>query len=244
MKAMIFAAGLGTRLRPLTNEIPKALIPLNGKPALEWLILKLMEAGIGQIIINVHHFADKVIDFIHQKRAFGIEIKFSDERKTLLDTGGGLLKAAWFFDDGQPFLVYNADVLSDINLREMTTFHHQKKALVTLFIQKRKTSRYLIFDEEKRLSGWKNIKTNEKITSRPASKKQEDFAFNGIHIIDPAIFNLISEVGKFPIIETYLRLADKFPIIGFEAQDAAWMDIGSIENLPQANILAKQIYRF
>jgi len=239
---MIFAAGLGTRLRPLTNEIPKALVPVNGKPALEWLILKFKKAGITQIIINIHHFPDKVIGFINDNHSFGIEIKISDEREMLLDTGGGLKKAAWFFDDGKPFLVHNADVLSNINLNEMLSFKNKKKALATLFIQERTTSRYLIFDEEKRLAGWKNTKTNEVILSRENPTSPKDFAFNGIHIIDPEIFTLMTEQGKFSIIETYLRLSSKFQIVGFEPKHAVWMDIGKLENLPEANILAKQIY--
>lgn len=239
---MIFAAGLGTRLRPLTNEIPKALVPVNGKPSLEWLILKLKKSGITQIIINVHHFPDKVIGFINENCAFGIEIEISDEREMLLDTGGGLKKAAWFFDDGKPFLVHNADILSNINLVEMLAFHNQNKALATLFIQERITSRYLIFDEEKRLTGWKNTKTNEVILSRKDAIKPKDFAFNGIHIISPEIFTLMTAQGKFSIIETYLRLADTFQIVGYEPKHTAWMDIGKIENLPKAYMLARQIY--
>jgi NDP-sugar pyrophosphorylase family protein len=242
MKAMIFAAGLGTRLRPLTNEIPKALVPVNGKPALEWLILKLKKSGITQIIINVHHFPDKVIGFINENHAFGIDIEISDEREMLLDTGGGLKKAAWFFDDGKPFLVHNADILSNINPDEMLRYHHQHKALATLLIQERTTSRYLIFDEEKRLTGWKNTKTNEVILSQKNATNPKDFAFNGIHIISPEVFPLITEQGKFSIIQTYLRLADTFQIVGYEPKNSVWMDIGKIENLPEANELARQIY--
>jgi NDP-sugar pyrophosphorylase family protein len=242
MKAMIFAAGLGTRLLPLTNELPKALVPINGKPALQWLILRLKKTGITQIIINVHHFADKVIDFINQNHSFGIDINFSDEREMLLDTGGGLKKAAWFFDDNQPFLVHNADILSDINIAEMLAFHNQNKALATLLIQKRITSRYLIFDEEKQLSGWKNIKTSEIILARQSATDTQDFAFNGIHIIDPEIFTLMKQEGKFPIIETYLQLAQSHRIIGFSPEIFSWMDIGKPENLPQASFLARKIY--
>lgn len=242
MKAMIFAAGLGTRLRPLTDDIPKALVPINGKPALEWLILKLKKAGIHQIIINVHHFAEKVIDFISENHSFGIEVTISDEREMLLDTGGGLKKAAWFFDDGKPFLVHNADVLSNIEFDMMLDFHNQKKALATLFIQKRTTSRYLIFDEERRLSGWKNNKTNELITAKQATGDTEDYAFNGIHIIDPKIFKLMNGEGKFSIIETYLGLTKNHPIMGYAPKNTAWMDIGTIENLLQANNFAKKIY--
>lgn len=242
MKAMIFAAGLGTRLLPLTSEIPKALVAINGKPALEWLIRRLIKTGITQIIINVHHFADKVIDFINQNHSFGIDINFSDERNMLLDTGGGLKKAAWFFDDNQPFLVHNADILSDINIAKMLDFHNQNKALATLFIQKRITSRYLIFDEEKQLLGWKNIKTSEVILTRQTTTYTQDYAFNGIHIIDPEIFALMKQEGKFPIIETYLQLAQSHRIVGYNPLNTSWMDIGKPENLPQASLLTRKIY--
>ncbi len=242
MKAMIFAAGLGTRLLPLTNKIPKALVTINGKPAIEWLLMRLIKTGITQIIINVHHFADKVIDFINQNHSFGIDISFSDEREMLLDTGGGLKKAAWFFDDNQPFLVHNADILSNINITEMLAFHKQNKALATLFIQKRITSRYLIFDEEKQLTGWKNTKTSEVILARKNATNTEDFAFNGIQIIEPGIFTLMQQEGKFSIIETYLQLAKSHRIFGYDPKNISWMDIGKAENLPQANLLAHHLY--
>lgn len=239
---MIFAAGLGTRLSPVTDEIPKALVSVNGKPALEWLIMKLKKNGITQIIVNIHHFADQVIDFVVRNHFFGIEIKFSDEREMLLDTGGGLKKASWFFDDGKPFLVYNVDILSDIDINKMLAFHSQKKALATLFIQKRKTLRYLIFDKEMQLSGWKNTKNSELIVSRNNTGKMEDYAFNGVHIINPVIFNHLTEMGKFSIIECYLRLSKLFPIVGYIPENTVWMDIGRLENLPAADLLAKKIF--
>jgi len=239
---MIFAAGLGTRLKPYTETMPKALVPVAGTPMIEILIKHLILNGIRDIIVNVHHFANQVVGFLNTNNGFGANITISNESDFLLDTGGGLKKAAWFFDDGKPFLVHNADVLSNINLNEMLSFHNQKKALATLFIQERTTSRYLIFDEEKRLAGWKNTKTNEVILSRENPTSPKDFAFNGIHIIDSEIFTLMTEQGKFSIIETYPRLASKFQIVGFEPKHAAWMDIGKLENLPEANILAKQIY--
>lgn len=237
MKAMIFAAGLGTRLRPFTEKLPKALIEIGGEPMIERVITKLKSAGVTEILINLHHFPDQIKNFIDQKKSFGLKIEFSDELDQLLETGGGLKKAAWFFDDGKPFVVHNVDVLSNIGLTEMLNFHIENKALATLFMQNRPGSRYLLMNDRNRLSGWKNEKTGETRLCFPNETSLKKMAFNGIHIIDPLIFSLFTEVGKFSIIDTYLRLAPMYPVIGFCPNNAGYLDVGKPENLP----LAEQI---
>ena len=236
MKAMIFAAGLGTRLQPLTNNKPKALVEVNGKTLLETAINKIIRAGINEVIINVHHFAQQVIDFVKEKNSFGIEIRFSDESAQLLDTGGGLKKASWFLKGGEPFLVYNVDILSDIDLRHLINFHKENKVLVTLAVRDRKTSRYLLFDKEITLCGWQNVKTSEMKISRDKQGLMP-YAFSGIHIIEPAIFNLMTESGRFSIIDVYLKLAKECRILGYDHSETQWLDLGRIENLKEAEKL-------
>jgi NDP-sugar pyrophosphorylase family protein len=234
MKAMIFAAGLGTRLKPVTEKIPKALVEVGGIPMIERVIKNLKSAGVDEIIINLHHFPEMITAFIQQENHFGIKIQFSDETGQLLETGGGLMKAANFFDDNQPFIVHNADVLTDLNLNSMIDFHLKNSPVATLFVQKRKTSRYLEFNPAMQLCGWKNTKTGEQITARVSAKKS-DFAFNGIHIIEPKIFKLITQTGKFSIIPAYLELAKNHAIKGYTDEKASFIDIGKPENLEEAD---------
>jgi len=233
-KAMIFAAGLGTRLYPYTHNTPKALVKIQDKTLLEIAIMKFVDIGIIDIVVNVYHFADQVINYLAENHNFGAHIIISDERDKLLETGGGIKKARWFFDGTEPFFVYNVDVLSDINLGKMKDFHQTHNAMVTLAIRKRESSRYLLFDEKSRLSGWENLKTGEKIVAsdQPGLTRQ---AFSGIHIIDPEIFNLITESGKFSIITSYLRLAKNYRIMGFNHDDSFWMDVGTPHKLQEAN---------
>ncbi len=236
MKAMIFAAGLGTRLQPLTNDKPKALVQVNGKTLLETAINKIIHAGINEIIINVHHFAQQVTDFVNENDKFGIDIHFSDESEELLDTGGGLKKASWFLKGGEPFLVYNVDILSDIDLRHLINHHKKNEALVTLAVRKRQTSRYLLFDRGFALCGWQNAKTGEK--KIPVAKPDlKPFAFSGIHIIEPAIFDLMTESGRFSIIDVYLKLAKEHRILGYDHSRTRWLDLGRVENLKEAEKL-------
>jgi len=237
MKAMIFAAGLGTRLRPFTGTLPKALIEVGGKPMIERIILKLKSSGFSEILINLHHFPNQIKNFIEKKNAFGLNIQFSDESDQLLETGGGLKKAAWFFDDGKPFVVHNVDVLSNVNLLEMVGFHQKNKALATLFVQERQTSRYLMMNDQNRLAGWQNEKTGETRFCFSDEKVPKKMAFNGIHVIDPIIFRLFTEDGKFSIIETYLRLATSHTIVGYSPEKVKYLDIGKPESLTQAEIL-------
>ena len=237
MKAMVFAAGLGTRLQPLTNDKPKALVEINSIPLLEIVLKKIIKSGFDEIIINVHHFAEQIISFLKEKNNFGVDIFVSDESEQLLDTGGGLKKASWFFDDGKAFLVYNVDVLSDIDLMDFYNFHIQSDSLATLAVRNRETSRYLLFNKDNILCGWKNIKTGEVKLARPEEKNVSPIAFSGIQIIDPRIFDFINQEGKFSIINSYLELAKIHKISAYNHDETIWMDLGRKENLIEAGKL-------
>ena len=237
MKAMIFAAGMGTRLKPLTDTIPKALVPVSGKPLLQHVIEKLRNYGFDEIIINIHHFADQIIDFVASENHFNIRIEFSDEREELLDTGGGVNKASWFFDDGKPFLVHNVDILSTIDLTALYTSHISNNALATLVCSDRQTSRYLLFDREHHLKGWINETTGE--IKSPLSSLQPPhylkLAFSGIHILEPSIFPYMHDFpARFPIIDFYLSLCDRHSISCFAPKDLKIMDVGKLNSLKEA----------
>lgn len=237
---MIFAAGLGTRLRPLTNDRPKALVEVYGKPLLEWVILKLRKNGIKEIVVNVHHFADKIEAFLEEKENFEIDIQISDEREFLLETGGGLKYAKDLLKGDEPILIHNADIISDLDLQSFIEFHKQQKALASLAVSNRNTSRYLHFDEENLLTGWENIKTTEVRPARNPSGEIRRLAFSGIHLINPEFLDLIIEEGKFSIIEVYLRLASRKNIIGYQHKSTNWFDVGKPENLPLAEAYLKK----
>ena len=235
MKAMILAAGLGTRLRPLTNDRPKALVEIAGHTLLEITLLRLASFGIREVIVNVHHFADMVVDYLKKNDNFGMHVKISRE-DVLLDTGGGLKKAAWFFErSGQahePFLLHNVDVISTINLGRMVQFHRDNQALTTLAVQQRNTSRHLLFDEHGDLCGRQTGKDAAEIV-RP-SKQSTPLAFAGIHLISPEFLDMISEQGVFSIITTYLRLAAEGQrILAFRADEYYWRDLGKPANVAQ-----------
>lgn len=237
MKAMILAAGLGTRLRPLTNDRPKALVEVAGQTLLAITLARLREVGIGEVIINVHHFADMVDDYLKAKANFGMRIELSRE-DILLDTGGGLKKAAWFFleDSGahrEPFILHNVDVISDIDLGCMLEAHHANDALATLAVQHRETSRYLLFDEELQLSGRRTARSGQEKEERVRSSTMvRPLAFSGIHVISPRIFRKMSEEGVFSIVDCYLRLAGQGEkILGFRADEYNWRDLGKSENI-------------
>jgi NDP-sugar pyrophosphorylase family protein len=234
MKAMIFAAGLGTRLRPITNDKPKALAPIHGVPILEIVIRRLINHGFKDIIVNVHHFADRVIEFLESKDQFGINLQISDERDELLDTGGGLKKASWFFEDGQPFLVHNVDTLTNVDLLNYYHYHQKSDALATLLVRHRSGSRFFLFNENSILSGWENVQTHEKVIVRDSSALLEQIAFSCLHVIDPRIFNLIEEEGCFSIIDVYLRLAGQHRIMAYVDDNSYWLDIGTPEKLQKA----------
>lgn len=242
MKAMILAAGLGTRLRPLTNDRPKALVELAGRTLLEITLARLRSVGVTQFIVNTHHFPGLIEEFLSTRSYPGLNIEISPE-STLLDTGGGLKNASWFFlrhesDTGpetdKPFIVHNVDVLSTIDLAAMLRFHVENGALATLAMQDRPTSRYLLFDEDSHLCGLRAGFTGPPELVRPAATVQA-LAFSGIHIISPRIFSHLTETGAFSIIDAYLRLAAEGQIIAaFPAADAYWRDLGRPENIDQA----------
>lgn len=234
MKAMIFAAGLGTRLRPLTNDCPKALAEVHGVPLLEIIIRRLISYGFKDIIVNVHHFADMVIEFLHSKNNFDINIQISDERDELLDTGGGLKKASWFFDDSRPFLVHNVDTLTTIDLKDYYQYHVKNDALSTILVRHRKGSRFFLFDESRRLCGWENTSTKETKIAYVPPQPPERIAFSCLHIIDPQIFDLIEQDGCFSIIDVYLKLAKEHRILGYVDDQSYWLDVGTPEKLQRS----------
>ena len=238
MRAMLFAAGLGSRLQAITANKPKALVEVSGKPLLEYAIVYLKSFGISEVVINVHHFADQITGFLQEKKNFGIDIRISDERDFLLDTGGGLKKAASLFPGNEPIVLYNVDIFSNLDLNHLLSYHMQEKALATLVVRKRETARYLLFDKQLQLAGWKDLRSGEIKISRPASiDEAEEFAFSGIHIINPEIFNLITEEGKFSIIDLYLRLAQNQTIKAFVDDSGMWLDLGKPQQLAEAEIL-------
>jgi NDP-sugar pyrophosphorylase family protein len=244
MKAMILAAGLGTRLRPFTDDRPKALVEVAGRTLLEITLSRLRSFGIHDVIINVHHFADRMLEYLEANQNFGMHLEVSRE-DVLLDTGGGLKKAAWFFLDGsdsyEPFILHNVDVLSTIDLPRMVEFHTKHQALATLAVQDRETSRYLLFDEGFQLCGRRSADLrdaqhkNETIELVRPAPQQQALAFSGIHVISPRLVPLLTEDGAFSIITSYLRLAAQGEkILAFRADDYYWRDLGKPENILQA----------
>lgn len=238
MKAMILAAGLGTRLRPLTDDRPKALVEVAGRTLLEITLARLHDFGIGEVIVNVHHFADMVVDYLKARDNFGMRIEVSRE-DVLLDTGGGLKEAAWFFlEDStrtdEPFVLHNVDVFSNIDLQRMLQWHTTNQALATLAVQDRETSRYLLFDEHLQLCGRRAGRDGEPERVR-ASRQTQALAFSGIHVISTRLFGMLTEEGAFSIIPSYLRLAAQGEkILAFRADDYQWRDLGKPENVAQA----------
>jgi NDP-sugar pyrophosphorylase family protein len=232
MRAMILAAGLGTRLQPLTDNLPKALVKIHNKTLLEIAINHLIKNGFDQIIVNVHHFAEQIIQFIKENN-FNAEIIISDERDKLLDTGGGLKKASWFFGDGKPFLLYNVDIITNLNLQTLYQANIETDSIATLAVRKRESSRYLLFNSENILCGWKNTKTGEIISIRK-SESLNEFAFSGIHIINPKIFSLMMDVGVFSMIELYLYVMRFEKINAYIDNDSFWLDVGKPESLKVA----------
>jgi NDP-sugar pyrophosphorylase family protein len=231
---MVLAAGLGTRLRPLTNERPKALVEVAGRTLLEIALRRLADFGIRDVIINVHHFADMVVDYLEANDNFGLQVEISRE-DVLLDTGGGLKKAGWFFaGDSEPFILHNVDVISTIDLGAMLRSHDEKQSLATLAVQNRSTSRYLLFDQRLQLCGRRLVR-EEKVEIVQAAAQTHELAFAGIHVISPRLLSMLTEEGSFSIITSYLRLAgQKEKIVGFRADAYEWQDLGTPENVAQA----------
>jgi NDP-sugar pyrophosphorylase family protein len=258
MKAMILAAGLGTRLRPLTDHRPKALVEIGGRTLLEITLTRLRAFGITEVIINVHHFAGQVIDYLKSNKNFDMRIEISRE-EVLLDTGGGLKKAAWFFLEdpnrlGEPFLLHNVDVISTIDFARMLQFHKEHHALATLAVQSRETSRYLLFDDHLQLRGRRTSGTaipgcapqttarqNPSATASAPEVSLQALAFSGIHLISPRLLPMLTEEGAFSIIPAYLRLAAQGEnILAFRADDYYWRDLGRPADLTQAALELQQ----
>ena len=238
MKAMILAAGLGTRLRPLTNDRPKALVEVGGRTMLEIAIARLRAFGVTEIVVNVHHYADMVIEYLKSQDNFGLRIEISRE-DILLDTGGGLKQAAWFFLESsdvrdEPFILHNVDVISTIDLAQMVTSHKRSGALATLAVQNRDTSRYLLFNEKGELCGRSYGRNGAPEMVRPATEAKP-LAFAGIHVISPRQLTQMTEQGAFSIITTYLRLAGEGQKIqAFDASQFDWFDLGKPQSVAEA----------
>ena len=240
MNALIFAAGLGTRLKPLTDTMPKAMVPVNGKPLVQILIERLKGIGVTDIVINVHHFAQQIIDFVHANNSFGINIQFSDETDMLLETGGGLKKAARLFSNGEPILVHNVDILSNADLLSL----YNNATTTTLLVSERKTQRYLLFDDSDRLIGWTNTATGEfkspyeDIKERPA----RGLAFSGIQVFQPSLLPLMdSWQGKFSIIDFYLSICDKVDIRCQYDPHLQLLDVGKLDTIAKAEEFLKNL---
>lgn len=241
MQAMIFAAGLGTRLKPLTDRIPKALVSVGGEPLLKRVIFQLKDAGFTRIVVNVHHFSQQIIDYLRENNNFGMDIRISDESDKLLETGGGIKKAWPLFDQTEPILIHNVDILSNVNLQK---FYQNAPLAARLLVSERKTKRYLLFDDTMRLVGWTNIETGEVKSPYPGlnPKDYQMYAFSGIHMVAPSLFPLMAdEPDKFPIMDFYLRHCDKVRIEGYVKNDLKLMDVGKQETLKEAEAFLKEL---
>ena len=233
MKAMIFAAGLGTRLRPITDSLPKALVPVGGKTLLEWCILRLRHFGITDVVVNIHHFADQIDEILSVNNGFGSNVVISDERAAVLETGGGLKKALPLLAGSDPVFVLNVDVVTNLDLDKFLAFHDQHKPLATLAVMSRASSRSLLFTDAFQLAGWKNLKTNEtKLALKDGILKE--MAFSGISLLTPAFLSDIPFEGKFSIIDLFLYQAAKGAVLGFDHTGDYFIDVGRPENIPLA----------
>jgi N-acetyl-alpha-D-muramate 1-phosphate uridylyltransferase len=226
-KAMIMAAGIGTRLQPLTNTRPKALIEYEGKTLLQYCLEKLKKFNFSDVIINIHHFPEMIKDYLHNNQNFGLTISFSDESDELLETGGALKKASWFFDSG-PFLVCNVDVQTDLNLNNLYDYHIAHSGLATLAVTSRKTTRPFLMDERHHLCGWRNEISGEEIISR-ASDNLLPVGFSCYYMLDPGIFEYIHDTGKFSITPILLNISRNNPVHMYKHNDS-WIDLGRIES--------------
>lgn len=250
MQAMIFAAGLGTRLKPITDHMPKAMVSVGGEPLIKHVITKLISAGAERIVVNVHHFASQIINYLNNNN-FNTDIRISDESEKLLDTGGGIKKAAPLFDETYPVLIHNVDILSNVDLKK---FYEEgckagaqtgeAEADAVLLVSERKTKRYLLFNNDMRLVGWTNIETGEVRSPYPNLNPQDCrmYAFAGIHVISPRMFKMMNEEfpDKFGIIDFYLKACDKHVIKGYLKQDLKLLDVGKLDTLKEAEEFCKE----
>ena len=245
---MIFAAGLGTRLKPLTDTMPKALVRVGGQPLLWHVVQKLKAAGYERIVVNVHHFAQQIVDYLKANDNFGLDIRISDESDQLLETGGGIKKALPLFDPREPILIHNVDILSNLDLTgglspvcEVREAHGDSplvEPVALLIVSRRQTKRYLLFDDDMRLQGWTNIETGE--VKGPANtlsslSSLEKLAFSGLHVLYPSAFPLLDEwPDRFPIMDFYLKACADHLIRGYEAKDLRLLDVGKLDTLDKA----------
>lgn len=238
-QAMIFAAGLGTRLKPLTDTMPKALVPVGGQPLLWHVIQKLKAAGYERIVVNVHHFAEQIVDYLRENANFGLDIRISDESGGLLETGGGIKKALPLFDSESPILIHNVDILSNLDLNALPT------EVPSLVVSQRQTKRFLLFDDDYRLRGWTNIETGEVkgVTSEEVKdEKYRMLAFSGIHVFHPSLAPLLAEwPDRFPIMDFYLKACVDHLIQGYEVRDLRLLDVGKLDTLDHAEQFIKSI---
>jgi NDP-sugar pyrophosphorylase family protein len=237
-RAMVFAAGLGTRLKPFTDSHPKALAPVNGKPLLQRNIEYLLRHGVRDIVVNVHHFADQIVDFLEHHHNFGIHLAISEEQPAPLETGGGLLRASAFLEahDG-PFVVMNADILTDLDLTALYLDHVRHRPLATLAVTRRQSSRVLLFDGGMRLSGWQHLSTGDVRIVRADAGPLQPFAFTGVHVIEPALLRCVGRTGAFSIIDAYLDLADGHVIRGYDHDGDRVVDVGRPASVLEAERL-------
>ncbi len=235
---MIFAAGLGTRFKPWTDKHPKALALVNGKSLLERNVRYLQEYGINEVVVNVHHFPEQIIQAISENKGWGSKIIISDESGEVLETGGGLKRAKSFFDSREPFLSLNVDILTDLNLNNLIQFHQEHKPLISFGVTDRKTSRYFLFDEDLRLRGWKNVKTGEERLSS-STQSLIPKAYSCVVVFQPEIFSLIAQEGKFSLVDVYLDLAEKHKILAMDHTGDKFVDVGK----PEAIALAEDLFK-
>jgi len=246
MKAMILAAGLGSRLQPLTLNRPKALLEVQGVPLLALVLARLTQHGFTDIVVNAYHLADQIVAFLddYQKQSGHARLTLAVSREIrLLDTGGGVQNAAWFFDDEQPFLVHNVDILTDLDLNRLMDAHRKSKALATLAVRERESTRYFLFDKEDRLCGWQSLESNETRMARTVNGTPTPLGFMGIQVISPKIFKKLTAAPPFSLVDAYLQLASLGESIkAFRADDSRWMDLGRKEQLELAPALFGQAF--
>jgi NDP-sugar pyrophosphorylase family protein len=226
---MILAAGIGSRLWPLTDKTPKALLEFRGKPMLDHVVEHLTFYGITEIVINIHHLADQIVNHVRSRKNYGVTIEFSDETDRLMDTGGGILKARWFLQDHGPFIVHNVDIFSDLHIEEFYNAHMEQKPLATLAVKRRDTSRNLLLDAEEKVIGWRDNRSGEIIMAKD-EQVDRAVAFSGIHVIDPAIFTVIAREDPFSMTRAYLELAKTHPIHTVDHSDGEWIDMAHPDN--------------
>jgi NDP-sugar pyrophosphorylase family protein len=234
MRAMILAAGHGTRLRPLTDRIPKSLVKFHGKPLLEIIIEMLLDYGIEKIVVNVHHLADQVVEFLESRDYYNRKVLVSDETDRLMDTGGGVLKARELLDNGEPFILYNVDVYTNLDLNKLVAAHHSHNALMTIAVMRRNTSRSLLFDEQDWLTGWQNNITGEKKIIREFTGNLTDYGNSCIYVINPEFFRLVSINEPVSLTDLYLELARKYLIKGYVHNQDYWYNLGLYDTFLKA----------